>query len=82
MARFERDARVLASLNHPNIAAIYGLEELEGAAYLVMELVPSANLATRIHKGPLPLEDSLASFRRSSRKRSPTGSRTQKSTLR
>src|SRR5262249_43949360 len=56
MARFEREARVLASLNHPNIAAIYGVEERA----LVMELAPGATLAERIAAGPWPVEQALA----------------------
>lgn len=57
MARFEREARVLASLNHPNIAAVYGLEESEGLHFLVMELVPGESLASKIQKGPLPVDE-------------------------
>jgi serine/threonine protein kinase len=53
-ARFEREARVLASLNHPNIAAIHGLEESSERKFLVMELVPGETLAERIRRGPLP----------------------------
>src|SRR5207249_3939398 len=53
MARFSREAQVLASLNHPHIAALYGLE---GCA-LVMELVPGITLAERIAQGPMPLEE-------------------------
>src|SRR5712672_2816359 len=59
MARFTREAQVLASLNHPNIAAIYGLEESSGVRALVMELVEGATLAERITAGPLPLEETL-----------------------
>src|SRR5258707_14394169 len=59
MARFEREAQVLASLNHPNIAAIYGLEESDGVRALVMELVEGLTLAERIAAGPLPLEETL-----------------------
>ena len=59
VARFEREARVLASLNHPNIAAIYGLEESGERKFLVMELVEGETLAQRITRGPLPLEDAL-----------------------
>jgi serine/threonine-protein kinase len=56
LARFQREAQVLASLNHPNIAAIYGVEERA----LVMELVPGPTLAERIAQGPIPTEESLA----------------------
>jgi serine/threonine protein kinase/tetratricopeptide (TPR) repeat protein len=59
VARFQREARVLASVNHPNIATIHGLEESGGVHYLVMELVPGKTLAERIRKGPLPLQESL-----------------------
>ena len=58
-ARFEREARVLASLNHPNIAAIYGLEQSGGRKFLVMELVPGETLAEKIRRGPVPLEEAL-----------------------
>ena len=54
MARFEREARVLASLNHPNIAAIHGLEEQDGTRALVLELVEGPTLAERIAKGRGP----------------------------
>src|SRR5262245_17041061 len=55
MGRFEREAQVLASLNHPNIASIYGLEEEEGGRKaLVMELAPGEELASRIQRGKLP----------------------------
>lgn len=59
MARFHREAQVLASLNHPNIAAIYGLEESSGIRALVMELVEGPTLAERIAQGPIPLEEAL-----------------------
>ena len=60
MARLEREAKVLASLNHPNIAAIYGLEESNGDRALVMELVEGPTFAERISHGRLPLEEALA----------------------
>jgi hypothetical protein len=60
LARFEREAQVLASLNHPNIAAIYGLEESDGVRALVMELVEGPTLAERLASGPLPLDESLS----------------------
>jgi serine/threonine-protein kinase len=59
MARFEREAQVLASLNHPNIAAIYGLEETDGIRALVMELVEGRTLAERIAGRAMPLEEAL-----------------------
>ena len=59
VARFEREARVLASLNHPNIAAIYGVEDSAGRKFLVMELVPGETLAERIKRGPVSMEESM-----------------------
>ena len=59
IARFQREAQVLASLNHPNIAAIYGIEEAEGTKALVLELVEGPTLADRIAKGPIPLDEAL-----------------------
>src|ERR1700675_2238938 len=59
MARFQREAKVLASLNHPNIAGIYGFEEVEGKRFLVMELVEGATLADRLRDGALSVEDAL-----------------------
>jgi serine/threonine protein kinase/Tol biopolymer transport system component len=59
LARFQREAKVLAALNHPNIAAIYGVEEAEGKGFLVLELVEGETLAERLRKGPLPLEEAL-----------------------
>jgi serine/threonine protein kinase len=61
LSRFQREAKLLASLNHPNIATIYGLEDSSGTSYLVMELVPGETLADRIKReGPVPVEESLA----------------------
>ena len=59
LARFTREAQILASLNHPNIAAIYGIEEAEGTRALVLELVEGPTLADRIAKGPIPLDEAL-----------------------
>jgi serine/threonine-protein kinase len=59
VARFQREAKVLASLNHPNIAAIYGLEEYGGTNFLVLELVEGDTLADRIKAGPVPVEEAL-----------------------
>ena len=59
LARFQREAEVLASLNHPNIAAIYGLEESGGMTALVMELVEGDDLSQRIARGALPLDEAL-----------------------
>ena len=59
LARFRREAQTLASLNHPNVATIYGLEEAEGAPYLVLELVEGETLAQRLARGPLPLREAL-----------------------
>ena len=59
LARFEREARVLASLNHPHIGAIYGLEDADGVPALVLELVEGETLADRIARGPIPLNDTL-----------------------
>ena len=59
LARFEREAKLLASLNHPNIAAIYGLEEQNGTRFLVLELVEGDTLAERLKRGAIPVEESL-----------------------
>ena len=59
LARFQREAKVLASLNHPNIAAIHGLEESGDSPALVLEYVPGPTLQDRIAKGPIPLDEAL-----------------------
>src|SRR5215475_13352054 len=59
VARFQREAEVLASLNHPNIAAIYDLDEANGARFLVLELVEGETLADRIRRGPIPIDEAL-----------------------
>ena len=59
LARFQREAQVLASLNHPNIAAIHGIEEAEGTRALVLELVEGPTLADRIAQGAIPVDEAL-----------------------
>src|SRR5205809_6215551 len=59
VSRFQREAEVLASLNHPNIAGIYDLQEVEGSRFLVLELVEGETLADRIARGAIPLEEAL-----------------------
>jgi serine/threonine protein kinase len=59
LSRFEREARLLAALNHTGIGAIYGLEEFEGARYLVLELVEGEDLSKRLQGGPLPVQDAM-----------------------
>jgi serine/threonine protein kinase len=59
VARFRREAQVLASLNHPHIGAIYGLEEANGSQFLVLELVDGGTLADRLKSGPLPVDEAL-----------------------
>ncbi len=59
LARFQREAKTLASLNHPNIGAIYGLEESGGISALVMELVEGEDLSQRIAHGAIPIDEAL-----------------------
>ena len=59
LAWFEREAKVLASLNHPNIGSIYGLEDADGVKALVLELVEGPTLADRIKQGPIPIDEAL-----------------------
>ena len=63
LARFRREAQLLAVLNHSNIAAIHGLEEADGAPFLVLELVEGEDLAARLKRGPLPLDEALDAAR-------------------
>jgi serine/threonine protein kinase len=65
LARFEREAKLLASLNHPNVAAIYGIEEVDGRRYLVLELVDGETLAARLTRGHSRLRTRSASAGRS-----------------
>ena len=59
LARFHREAELLATLNHPNVGAVYGLEESGGATAIVLELVEGETPADRIARGPVPIEDAL-----------------------
>src|SRR5262245_11815196 len=59
LTRFQREAELLAALNHPNIAAIYGLEKAADLNALVMELVEGEDLSQRIARGPIPIEEAL-----------------------
>src|SRR6202163_499382 len=59
LSRFQREAKMLAALNHPNIATIHGLEQSGDTSYLVMELVSGETLAERVKAGPLPVEEAL-----------------------
>jgi serine/threonine protein kinase len=64
LARFEREAKLLAALNHPNIAAVYGLHDSDGTRFLAMELVPGEDLAQRLQRGRLPVDESVRITRR------------------
>src|ERR1700739_1339077 len=59
LSRFQREARMLAALNHTNIATIYGLEHSDGVHFLIMELVPGETLADRVKTGPVSVEEAL-----------------------
>ena len=59
LARFEREARTLAVLNHPNVAGIYGVEDQNGAKYLILEYVEGETLADRIDRGPIPIDEAI-----------------------
>jgi Tol biopolymer transport system component len=60
LARFKREAQLLAALNHPNVAAIHGFEEAEGKPFLVLELVEGEDLSARLRRGAIPVEEALA----------------------
>ncbi|MDX1583221.1 MAG: serine/threonine-protein kinase, partial [Thermoanaerobaculia bacterium] len=59
LGRFEREARLLAALDHPQIASIYGIEQDDGVRFLVMQLAEGQNLADRLARGPLPVDESI-----------------------
>ena len=59
VARFEREAKLLASLNHPNIAAIHGFDDSDGTRFLVMEYVEGETLGSHLKNGPIAVEDAL-----------------------
>jgi len=63
LARFEREARLLATLNHPNIAGVYGLHEVDGLHFIAMELVPGEDLADQLDRGPLGIDEALDTAR-------------------
>jgi len=65
LARFTREAQTLASLNHPNIAAIYGIEESKDVRALVMELVAGEDLSQRLARGAIPIDEALQIANRS-----------------
>ena len=60
--RFEREAKLLAALNHANVATLFGMEESGGTLFLVMELVEGETLAERIARGPIPVDEALSLF--------------------
>src|SRR5207249_8568729 len=59
LARFQREAELLATLNHPNIGAVFGLETTDGSTAIVLELIEGETLAERIQRGPIPVEAAL-----------------------
>ncbi len=59
LARFEREAKLLAALNHPNVGAIHGFEEAQGKPFLVLELVEGEDLAERLARGPIPVDEAI-----------------------
>ena len=59
LARLDREARLLATLDHSNVASVYGLHEADGIRFVAMEYVPGEDLAARLERGPLPLDDAI-----------------------
>jgi len=60
LARFQREAQVLASLNHPNISTIYDIQEERGIHFIVLEYVEGVTLSSRLKRGPLPIDETLS----------------------
>ena len=75
LARFEREAKTLASLNHPHIAAIYAVEKSGGTHALVMELVEGDDLSQRMERGAIPLDEALPIAKQSRRRLKPRTSK-------
>ena len=59
LRRFEREAKTLASLNHPNIAGVYGIDQVDDTCFIAMELVPGEDLAAKLARGPLPVDEAI-----------------------
>jgi len=59
LMRFEREAKSLASLNHPNVAQVFGIDQVDGVRFIAMELVPGENLSERLKRGPLPIDEAV-----------------------
>lgn len=59
LSRFEREAKLLAGLNHTNIGAIYGIEEADGARFLILELIDGEDLSKRLQRGAIPVDEAL-----------------------
>jgi serine/threonine protein kinase len=59
LGRFDREAKALASLNHPNVAQVFGIDQVEDTCFMAMELVPGEDLAVRLSRGALPLDEAI-----------------------
>ena len=64
LRRFEREAKTLASLNHPNVAGIHGVDQEDAVYFLALELVPGEDLAERLSRGALPVQEAIPARRR------------------
>ena len=80
VARFEREAKLLASLNHPNIAGIHGFETEGGVNAIILELIEGPTLAERIEQGPIPVDEAIAQSRNRLPRRWKRGTRRASST--